>query len=164
MPELKIRRKSVSDKFCSSLTTCDESAENSSPVKEQTEEVFGLEILARCTSEAEEKLVRSTQEKSARFTSSPRCRRTKSLDDLHNFRKCLMCVKSMKAAKFEAHLRSQHNVAIKYDKHFLDSNQNSGNNSTRSRYSKNIRYLANIRGRIVVRYLTRPQVEYLYFG
>ena len=45
--------------------------------------------------------------------------------------------------------------------------QASANNSTSPCYSKNISYSANtwgqIVGRIVVRYSTRPQVEYLYF-
>ena len=140
-PELKIRRKSVGEKFCSSLSTSDESAKSSSPVKEQTEEVLGLEIVARCTLEGDEKSVRSTRdaaeksvrstrdaaEKSVRFISLQMSRWTvtkgKSLDDLQEFRKCLMCNKSLKVAKFEVHLRNQHSVNIKFDKHFLDSNR-----------------------------------------
>ena len=46
--------------------------------------------------------------------------------------------------------------------------QTSANHSTWPRYSKNIWYSAKTRGpivgQIVVRYSTRPQVEYLYFG
>ena len=85
-----------------------------------------------------------------------------------------------KVQKMQVGLDTQMLGATDLIKFLSDSNQNfpnqffhatmrslnkqiSANNSTPPRYSKNIRYSAITRGRIVGRYLTRDQVEYLYF-